>query len=151
MAVRVRAMQTEDLDSVYAIEIIAHRTPWGRQIISDCMLVGYDCRVLETAEQPQIVSFIICRYHDKLCHVLNLCVAPTHQNKGFGRYLLQQVIDSLAGTPIVALILEVRPSNAVALHLYQQMGFQELQVKKEYYHDANGVEDAIELIKNISE
>ena len=38
----VRAMQQTDIDSVYAIELQAHRAPWSRQILSDCVTVGYD-------------------------------------------------------------------------------------------------------------
>jgi len=146
-----RPMQSDDIDSVYAIELVGHKAPWGRFIFNDCLTVGYDCRVLELQhpEQFEITSFIICRYYANIGHILNLCVAPVHQNKGHGRYILQNVIDSLAGSDINTLLLEVRPSNLAALHLYQRMGFQQIGIKKDYYQDSDSPEDAVVLQKNI--
>ncbi len=151
MSLRVRAMQESDLDSVYAIEIAAHRAPWGRQIISDCVFVGYDCRVLEveTDSEAVIASYIICRYSEEMCHILNLCVSPLLQGKGYGGCLLQDVIDSPAQQDTVAMVLEVRPSNLTALRLYKKMGFYQLGIKQGYYRDEDSIEDAIVLKKMI--
>lgn len=151
MTIHVRAMQSGDIDKVYAIELVAHRAPWGRDILSDCVLVGYDCRVLEIEcdRGVELASYIMCRYNDAICHVLNLCVAPSLQGKGYGQFLLQHVIDGLAKPGIEKIVLEVRPSNQVAQHLYQKMGFQQLAIKRGYYRDEPTVEDAIVLEKNI--
>ena len=151
MVLRVRPMQDSDLDSVYAIEVAAHRAPWSRQIISDCVFVGYDCRVLELEDEKGagIVSYVISRYGQNICHVLNLCVSPALQAKGYGRVLLQDVIDmpAKAGTEVVT--LEVRPSNEVALRLYQKMDFKQVGIKYGYYLDEHSAEDAIVLEKII--
>ena len=144
-------MQDIDIDSVYAIELVAHRAPWSREIISDCVFVGYDCRVLEIINDAdvEIAGYIMCRYHDSTCHVLNLCVAPASQRKGHGQCLLQQVIDSPAKPGIDTVLLEVRLSNTGAQHLYQKMGFQQIAIKRGYYRDDQNIEDAIVLQKNI--
>lgn len=146
MSSRIRAMQQSDVDRVYAIETIAHHTPWGHDILRDCVLVGYDCRVLEIEKsgQWQLASYVISRYSDAVCHVLNLCVAPDLQGQGYGRALLQAVIDAPTRT-ISSLVLEVRPSNTVALHLYEKIGFLRIGKKLGYYQDADGEEDAIVL------
>ena len=145
----VRPMQTLDVDKVYAIELAAHRAPWSSGIISDCVMVGYDCRILEigSLEEPQLASYIISRYSESVCHVLNLCVAPALQGKGYGRILLQDVIDNPLVSDISLVYLEVRPSNHVALRLYQKMGFSQIGIKEGYYQDENGIEDAIILQK----
>ena len=150
MTLRVRAMQQSDIDSVYAIELAAHRAPWGSNILSDCVLVGYDCRVLEvdTASGFEIASYVISRYNENTCHVLNLCVAPALQGKGYGRHLLQNVIDSPAKEVVNTMTLEVRPSNHVALRLYQNMGFEQVAIKRGYYRDADGIEDGVVLQKH---
>ena len=153
MTFRVRAMQQSDIASVYAIELAAHRAPWSSNILSDCVLVGYDCRVLEvdTGGCFEIASYVISRYNENLCHVLNLCVAPALQGKGYGRHLLQNVIDSPAKEAVNTMVLEVRPSNHVALSLYQKMGFEQVAIKYGYYRDEDGIEDGVVLqriIKN---
>lgn len=149
MTLCVRPMLIEDIDNVHAIESVAHRAPWSREILRDCVLVKYDCRILEIDDNsaPILASYIVSRYDQNTCHVLNLCVAPDLQGKGYGQFLLQNLIDSQSGTMINRIILEVRPSNAVALHLYQKMGFQQAGVKKDYYQDAQGIEDGVVLEK----
>jgi ribosomal-protein-alanine N-acetyltransferase len=146
MKSEIRCMRSEDIDRVYEIECSVHLAPWGKDVLSDCVLVGYDCRVLELHdEQPLIVGYIISRYFDTTCHILNLCVAKSHQAQGLGRLLLESFMQSLSSP--VSLMLEVRPSNAVAIHLYQTLGFKPIEIKKDYYNDEHGVEDAIVLQK----
>ena len=151
MTLQVRAMQNGDIDSVYSIELVAHRAPWSREIISDCVLVGYDCRVLELVDDAgvEIAGYIICRYHDGVCHILNLCIPPSLQRKGYGQFLLQYVIDSPAVKGTNSALLEARPSNKGALHLYNKMGFQQVGYKRGYYRDDPVVEDAIVLQKQM--
>lgn len=150
----IRSMQLSDIDSVYAIEKLAHRAPWSREVLSDCVSVGYDCRVLEFTvnDTQQIVGYIICRQSNNVCHILNLCVALSHQGKGYGKFLLQTMLDALSGNPAInTVILEVRPSNVAAIALYEKFGFHQDAVKKGYYNDDHGLENAILLKKVLSE
>jgi len=43
--------------------------------------------------------------------------------------------------------LEVRPSNLIALNLYQSLGFKQAEIKKDYYNEQGQIEDAILLKK----
>ncbi|KTD22817.1 GCN5-related N-acetyltransferase [Legionella lansingensis] len=152
MTFKIRPMQQSDIDRVYTIEKSSHLAPWSRDILSDCVLVGYDCRVLETITKSakQIVGYIICRKSLNICHILNLCVDISAQRKGYGQKLLQAVLNSLAGSQFDTVILEVRPSNKAALRLYEKFGFQKDTVKEAYYKDEHGEEDAILLKRVIS-
>lgn len=145
MAPNIRPMQKSDIDTVYAIECAAHRVPWNRDILSDCLLVGYDCRVLEIGRE--ITSYSICRYNANVCHILNICVAPLQQRKGYGQLLLEDIIQNPSRTGINSLVLEVRPSNLAAVSLYQKVGFQQIGIKPGYYSDEEGVEDGMVLQK----
>lgn len=147
-ALRVREMRDDDIDAVYVIESTAHRMPWPKNILQDCVRVHFDCRVLELNDQ-NIVGFIISNYQESICHTLNLCIAPDFQGKGYGRFLLHDLVDSLKDTPMDSIVLEARPSNAVALHLYETLGFQNIGIKKDYYNDELGIEDAIVLQKHL--
>ncbi|HAT9633978.1 TPA: ribosomal-protein-alanine N-acetyltransferase, partial [Legionella pneumophila subsp. pneumophila] len=127
-----------------------HIAPWSKDILRDCVLVGYDCRVLEinNGDSSILAGYIISRISNNSCHILNLCIAKPLQSKGLGRKLLQTVLYSLSKyTQTESVILEVRPSNSAALHLYETMGFEKVEIKKDYYKDKNSVEDAILLKK----
>ena len=149
MTVRVRSMRNDDIDSVYAIELASHRAPWGRDILRDCVFVGYDCRILELvhASEAILIGFIICRSLNTTCHILNLCIAPASQGKGYGQFLLENFLDSQTTTSTDTVVLEVRPSNVPALTLYEKLGFLQIGIKKGYYGQGLDIEDAIILQK----
>lgn len=150
MILNIRHMKDTDIDNVYAIETNVHIAPWSKEILRDCVLVGYDCRVLEinNGTSPILGGYIISRINNNCCHILNFCIAKPLQSKGLGRKLLQTFLYSLSKyTKTDSVVLEVRPSNNAALHLYHTMGFEHIEIKKEYYKDNNSVEDAILLRK----
>lgn len=152
MILNIRRMKDSDIDNVYAIETDVHIAPWSKEILRDCVLVGYDCRVLEInhGDSPILGGYIISRISADNCHILNFCVAKPLQSKGFGRKLLQTMLYSLSKfSQIHYAILEVRQSNAVALHLYETMGFERVEIKKEYYKDKHSTEDALLLKKTL--
>ncbi|KTC67882.1 GCN5-related N-acetyltransferase [Legionella birminghamensis] len=144
MEYSIRSMRLEDIDAVYAIEVQGHKAPWSRGILVDCILVGYDCRVIEKKEDnlPIILGYSICRQSFNVCHILNLCIAPSYQHQGVGTQLLSRLLDMPMSPLINTFILEVRPSNYGAIHLYEKMGFLRDGVKEGYYEDQAGVEDA---------
>ncbi|HAT8995733.1 TPA: ribosomal-protein-alanine N-acetyltransferase, partial [Legionella pneumophila subsp. pneumophila] len=47
MILNIRRMKDSDIENVYSIETNVHIAPWSKDILRDCVLVGYDCRVLE--------------------------------------------------------------------------------------------------------
>ncbi|HDV5697985.1 TPA: ribosomal protein S18-alanine N-acetyltransferase [Legionella pneumophila] len=150
MILNIRRMKDSDIENVYSIETNVHIAPWSKDILRDCVLVGYDCRVLEinNGDSSILAGYIISRISNNSCHILNLCIAKPLQSKGLGRKLLQTVLYSLSKyTQTESVILEARPSNSAALHLYETMGFEKVEIKKDYYKDKNSVEDAILLKK----
>ena len=48
------------------------------------------------------------------------------------------------------MLLEVRPSNTVAIRCYNAAGFNEIGSRKDYYPAANGREDALLFAREIS-
>ena len=82
---------------------------------------------------------------------MNICVDPDYQKKGLGRYLLRHLVKKSQQTDVDIILLEVRRSNTGAQQLYQSEGFHELGVRKAYYPDADGREDAVILAKYLSQ
>ena len=81
-------------------------------------------------------------------HVLNLCVAPNWQGRGYGRVILQKLIDEATRFKADSLFLEVRPSNPNAIKLYRSVGFNEIGMRKDYYPARNnGREDALDMAR----
>ena len=77
--------------------------------------------------------------------LLNIGVAAGHQRKGLGRSMLREMLDDARERNMRRVFLEVRSSNTAALALYRNTGFVEIGVRRGYYQNASGNEDAITM------
>ena len=153
MSVTFRRMKDTDIEEIYSIEVSVYSSPWSKDLLRDCVLAGYDCRILEINKNksPEIAGYIISRMNDKKCHILHLSIAKSFQSQGFGRKLLQHLFFSLPQfNKIHSIFLEVRASNFVAINLYTSLGFEPIDVKKDYYKEQDHVEDAILFQKSLT-
>lgn len=81
-------------------------------------------------------------------HITKLTVARPYRGAGLGSVVLQYLEARGRAAGGTVMRLEVRESNRVARHLYQQAGFEELGRRKGYY-SATG-EDAVVMVKEFS-
>jgi [ribosomal protein S18]-alanine N-acetyltransferase len=136
-----RAMRTDDLDTIMAIEPEIYSHPWSRGNFTDSLKAGYDCLICES--DGELIGYgVLMRVLDE-AHLLNLSIAKAHQGRGFGRALLEHFIGESRDNGAQMMFLEVRPSNSAAISLYERMGFNEFSVRKGYYPASIGREDAI--------
>jgi [ribosomal protein S18]-alanine N-acetyltransferase len=134
-------MGLHDLDAVTAIERSAYPFPWTRGNFIDSLAAGYLAELLAEATQP-IGYFVAMPAVDEL-HLLNITVAPAHQNRGHGQALMQAVVAHAARLALPRVLLEVRHGNVRAQALYTRLGFAPIGQRRSYYPAAPGREDAI--------
>ena len=144
----VRPMVEGDVEAVVAREQQAYEFPWSRGIFLDCLRVPYDCHVVE--EGGLLVGYSVMSMAADEAHLLNLCVSPGVRGRGLGGFLLDQVLRNAAAGGARVIYLEVRPSNAAALSLYDRAGFFRVGVRRNYYRAAGGREDALVLARALS-
>jgi ribosomal-protein-alanine N-acetyltransferase len=140
-ALALRPMQMEDLDAVMAIEPTIYSHPWTRGNFSDSLTSGYSAWVL--LQQQKIIGYALMMMVLDEAHLLNISVAKSHQKQGFGRYLLEHMLEIAKRHHAANMFLEVRTSNTTAISLYEHMGFCEMAVRRGYYPAHQGREDAI--------
>ncbi|WP_255211168.1 ribosomal protein S18-alanine N-acetyltransferase [Methylogaea oryzae] len=138
-----RPMRKSDLKAVAAIEAAAYEFPWSEATFGDCLKVGYQCWVGE--HMNAVAAYGILSVAVGEGQIMNLCVSPHIHGKGYGRKMLQKLIDDAAARKAETVFLEVRPSNKPARRLYESMGFNEVGLRKGYYPARNGREDALLL------
>lgn len=136
-----RRMQPEDLDRVAAIEAASYPFPWSRGIFQDCLRADYECCVLVGPDA--IVGYGVLSTGANEAHILNVCVAPEWQGKGFGRRIVKRLLDLARWHRSERVYLEVRPSNPNAIALYESIGFNEFGRRPNYYPAKKGREDAL--------
>lgn len=138
---QLRPMQMDDLDTIMLIEPTIYTHPWTRGNFSDSLNSGYSAWILE-ADQKIIGYALLMMVLDE-AHLLNLSVAKSHQKQGLGRYLLEHMLQIAQNHKAANMFLEVRPSNISAIALYENMGFCEMAVRRNYYPAHDGREDAV--------
>jgi ribosomal-protein-alanine N-acetyltransferase len=124
-------MTETDLAAVMRVEQGAYAVPWTEGIFRDCLRARYCCLVAERA--GQLVGHAVMSVGAGECHILNLCVATSHQGRGLGRYLLRRLLALARKRDADTAFLEVRASNRGAIKLYQAEGFDEIGRRKGYY------------------
>ena len=82
-------------------------------------------------------------------HVLNVCIDERFRCRGIGGALLEHLLEFAKGLGVQDVFLEVRPSNTVAIRLYQSHGFGQIGVRKGYYQAVEGREDAVVLRRRL--
>lgn len=142
-AVALRAMTEADVDAVVALEHDSYPFPWSENIFRDCLRVGYVCRVVELGHE--LIGYGVMSHGAGEAHILNLCVRAAMRERGIGRTLLRQLLDSAVDAGMDEAFLEVRPSNLAAIRLYQSLGFEPVGVRRGYYQAVGGREDATVL------
>jgi [ribosomal protein S18]-alanine N-acetyltransferase len=138
--VRFRPMALNDVAAVVAVERASYVFPWSEGVFRDCIRVGYLCRVVEFASE--VAGYGIMSYGAGEAHILNICIRSDLRSAGVGRRLMDFLLERARAAEMRDVFLEVRPSNPVAISLYESLGFARVGVRKAYYQASNGREDA---------
>ena len=139
--VRFRPMTIPDVAAVASVERSSYQFPWSEGVFRDCVRVGYLCRVIEY--RNEISGYGIMSFGAGEAHVLNICVRHELRGMGVGRRLMDYLLDRAREEYMQDVFLEVRPSNTIAIALYESMGFQRIGLRKGYYQAVGGREDAL--------
>ena len=155
-------MQMADLDEVLKIETVSHIHPWTMGNFSDSLAAGHWAYCV----RPQLDQIVKGSYLDPkvlwaYCilfpavdelHLLNITVAPQLRKLGIGKRMMAAIEGVSAQQKMPRIILEVRPTNTAAVSLYQQLGYEQIGVRKNYYpvnSETGQREDALVMAKSI--
>jgi len=142
---RMVRMTQGDVPTVLRNERRAYTHPWTEGIFVDCVKSGYECWLFVL--EGRNVGHGILSVAAGESHLLNVCINPDVQGRGYGRILVDFILDRARQAGATCVFLEVRPSNVVACRLYEELGFNEVGVRKNYYPAFVGREDALVLAK----
>ncbi|MEZ7971721.1 MAG: ribosomal protein S18-alanine N-acetyltransferase [Pseudomonadales bacterium] len=147
MSGEVRRMQLADLPEVLRNELGGYTYSWTEGIFRDCLRNGQECWLLMCGDQN--VGHGILSVAAGEAHLLNVCVHPDFQGNGFGRALVEHLLERARAGEASTIFLEVRPSNEAACELYDKLGFNEVGIRENYYPAKVGREDALVLAKEL--
>lgn len=138
---RFARMREDDLDEVVALEISVYSHPWTRGNFGDSLGSGYECWTWRSGFG--LVGYFVLSAVAGEAHLLNLSVAAQCQRGGHGSALLREALRLARARGARELFLEVRPGNLAAHALYERFDFRQIGVRRDYYPDDGGREDAL--------
>ena len=136
----IRRMAVADVDSVTAIEQATFAMPWSRESFLRELEKNVAARYLVAEKDGRVIGYAGAWVILDESHITNIAVDESERGKGYGRKLVEALMQYISNLGAAYATLEVRVSNERAQQLYQSVGFIRVGKRKRYYED-NG-EDA---------
>ena len=132
--VRIVPMTGEHLQALEKLEKICFSRPWSGDMLKEEL--ENDCAAFLVAEDPQ--SAEVLGYAGLLVaadegYITNVAVFPEYRRQGIAGELIKVFLRFARAHHLAFLTLEVRPSNAAAIALYEGFGFREAGRRRNYY------------------
>lgn len=132
MEILIRKLQEADVEPLAAIEAASFSMPWSARDFQD--LLSHDYCLYMVAEVDGEVAG--CAGLTDICNegnIDNVVVAERFRGQGVGCRLLTELLAAGEAQGIGAFTLEVRVSNATAIHLYEKLGFVSEGIRPNFY------------------
>lgn len=139
--VEIRPLTLKDAEAIYTITAQANpgHATWELATFQAELINNYNY-YLGYVYNDEVIAYIGGMLIFDEASVNNFAVAPKWMRKGIGATLLQAFIRDCYEKGVRNFLLEVRPSNQRAIHLYKKYGFKKIDVRKNYYQEP--MEDA---------
>lgn len=94
-------------------------------------------------------NYLVLRYDDEIvcfggikiildeANVMDIVTKKDKRNQGFGKFLLNELINMSIEKNCTSITLEVRENNMIAIHLYKSFDFKEVGRRKKYYKNGD--------------
>jgi len=128
----IRRMSKDDLAVVSEIEKLCFTMPWSRDGFEAALAMPGN--VFLVYEKNDVI-YGYCGYYGVLdeAEITNVAVHPDMRNRGIGRDMVSALLSDANKAGIKRVLLEVRESNDPAIHLYEELGFKKLGIRKDFY------------------
>lgn len=140
----IRPLRESDVEPLSVIEAQSFSMPWSAKDFADLLKRDY-CVYLVAEIDGEVAG---CLGMTDICHegnIDNVVVAERFRGRGIATKLMEALFEEGRKRGIEAYTLEVRVSNAPAIHLYEKMGFVSEGVRPRFYE--RPVEDALIMWK----
>lgn len=144
--IEIIKMDETHVTPIAELEKLCFSDPWSENSIA-AELNGRFSYWLVAMEEGVLVGYIGSQSVLGESDMMNVAVHPDHRRKGIAEALVNALSRDLKAQNNVCLTLEVRDSNAPAIALYEKLGFVQVGLRKNYYH--NPKEDARILRKTL--
>lgn len=145
--IQIRMATLDDIESIAKIEQECFSMPWSYNAIEESMQKDYAYFVVAVFDS-EIVGYIGMYKSFDEGDITNVAIKILYRRKGIANRLLNYIFDICKNIGVERILLEVRESNAGAIALYENNGFENIGLRKNFYE--RPVENALILKKELS-
>ena len=138
--VQISELQAEDLMAVRALEQECFSDAWSEKLLQDLLTSSWD-KTWVLKEEGRVCGYCNFRVIAGEGELMRIAVYGACRGRGYGRLLMERLLEEAEKEKITDITLEVRASNVPAIALYEAYGFQKEAVRKNYYSEPT--EDAL--------
>ena len=142
--IELQVMTDAHVAQVAELEKLCFSDPWSENSVAS-ELKNPLSLWLVALDDATVAGYVGSQSVQGEADMMNVAVHPDYRRKGIARQLVTELVAALAKKGVHSLALEVRASNAPAIALYEQLGFQQVGRRPNYYR--NPKEDALILRK----
>lgn len=142
----IRRMRIDDAPVIAELEKQCFSDPWSEKSIASEAENPLSYWLIAEVD-GNVAGYVGSQTVLDAADMMNLAVSPAYRRQGIGQALVDALVDHLRTNGVIALLLEVRVSNAQAIALYNKLGFEQVGRRPKYYH--NPREDALILRKEL--
>ncbi|MBO5537271.1 MAG: ribosomal protein S18-alanine N-acetyltransferase [Clostridia bacterium] len=144
----IRHAVEKDIPEITAIEQSEFHVPWSEESIRHDILENPASRWVILADvDDHVIAYAGMWLVIDEGHVLNVAVRRADQGRGYGRQVMEALIQVAKDDGMRLMTLEVRRSNVRAQGLYHRCGFLDVGYRKRYYDDNR--EDALIMYQDL--
>ena len=137
-------MTSDHVAQIADLEKLCFSDPWSENSIAS-ELDNKLSLWFVAVEDGKVVGYVGSQTVLGWTDMMNIAVHPDYRRRGIAESLVEKLVDALKANQAENLTLEVRASNTPAISLYEKLGFLQVGLRKNYYH--NPKEDALILRK----
>lgn len=142
--VQIRMMERKDVERISRLEEAAFSMPWSADAFLD-MITKPDARYYVAELDGEVLGGCGVLMAAGEGNITNVVVDEKARNRGIATKMLQYLIEDGSLNGLSAFTLEVRVSNAAAIHVYEKLGFHSEGIRPNFYEKPT--EDAIIMWK----
>ncbi len=132
---QIRAMDVKDLSKVLEIEqSLFPSDAWTKQLfLAELAEVPMSRSVVVVEDSDEIIGYASLRFIGKDGDINTIAISTPNQNQGYGKLLLNWLLNIAKEKGVKELFLDVRADNDSAIAMYKKSGFEQIDVRKNYY------------------
>lgn len=125
-------MQRQHVAQITALEAVCFSDPWSEGSVAAELDNPLSCWLV-CQENGEVLGYVGSQTVLDQSDMMNIAVAAEARRRGIAQALIQALTAQLKTRGSRSLSLEVRPSNAAAVALYQKLGFTQVGRRPNYY------------------